>query len=102
MGATGVLATLVSPEGLRAQTLAALQALEAAAACFSAWGFIRLYSASLMVPRWRRVPRSSVMASSAATLGSAQEQEASNTAAAPFVNALACLFCLRCVILGVF
>ena len=32
MGATGVLATLVSPEGLRAQTLAALQALEAAAA----------------------------------------------------------------------
>ncbi len=32
MGATGVLATLVSPEGLREQTLAALQALEAAAA----------------------------------------------------------------------
>lgn len=32
MGATGVLATLVSPKGLRAQTLAALQALEAAAA----------------------------------------------------------------------
>lgn len=32
MGATGVLATLVSPEGMRDETLAALQALQAAAA----------------------------------------------------------------------
>lgn len=32
MGATGVHATLVSPEGMRDETLAALQALQAAAA----------------------------------------------------------------------
>jgi quinol monooxygenase YgiN len=32
MGATGVLATLVSPVGRRAETLAAIQALQAAAA----------------------------------------------------------------------
>ena len=32
MGATGVLATLVSPEGRRAETLAAIQALQSATA----------------------------------------------------------------------
>ena len=32
MGATGVLATLVSPEGMRAETLAAIQALQSATA----------------------------------------------------------------------